>query len=215
MIFNPVDMMGPAHKSNQTLQQLAQAASQSVLRRQKMRNLISQGARGGAGAGPGMGQPFRSSLNGRPGGVKSSVLMRMLGGPGANGMSNGHGSDGVFGNAGGGFDYPSLPAPASQRDPAQSFQSTTPNLVAQVPAAPPGPMQPTPPPPGVATPQSVAAQGGFATSSGSGYTLVGPDSKMAGHVDTASPDVSMIHLGDGIFYDPNTDTIARHPGQQG
>jgi hypothetical protein len=209
-IFNPIDMMGPAHKSNQTLQQLAQGAAQNVMRRQKMRALLAGSARGAAS--PGMGQPFRSSLNGRPGGVKSSVLMRMLGGPGANGMGNGHGNDGVFGAAGGGYDYPSLP---SQTDPMQSMASTRPNIAAQVPVAPPSPMQPTPPPPGVATPQSVAAQGGFATSSGPGYTLVGPDAKMAGHIDPASSDVSMIHLGDGIFYDPNTDTIARHPGQQG
>jgi hypothetical protein len=206
-VFNPIDVMGPAHRPNQTLQQLAQGAAQNVMRRQRMRALLAGSAR--SAAGPGMGQPFRSSLNGRPGGVKSSVLMRMLGGQGnGGGVGNGHGNDGVFGNGGGGFDYPSIPAPT---DPAQSMQTTAPNTVAQVPSAPsaPSPTQPAPTPLGGTvgpvqqlnlTPQALSQDVNTMQLSG------GFDS---------SPSTDMVHLGGGVFYDPVTDTVARHPGQQG
>jgi len=117
-IFNPIDVMGPAHRGAQ-IQQLAQNAAQNVMRRQKMRSLIAQGARGAAQAGA--GQPINSSARMHPTSLRGLTLAGAgMAAPGAQGGRGVGPSDGSLGAGGGGYDYPSLPSPA---DPMQSAHS--------------------------------------------------------------------------------------------
>jgi hypothetical protein len=99
-IFQPVDMAGPAHRGG-TIQQLAQAAAQNVMRRQRMRSLLAQGARAGSGGT----QPFRSSVQARPMGVRGSVLADVSG----MGSKSQLISQMLAPSQRGGYDYPSLP----------------------------------------------------------------------------------------------------------
>jgi hypothetical protein len=190
-IFNPIDMMGPAHRGAQ-VQQLAQNAAQNVLRRQKMRALLAQGARGAAQAGA--GQQINSSARMHPTGLRGLTLhgaggLDMHGAP--NGLGgNAFGNDGSMGNAGGGYDYPSIPAPV---DPMQSAQSTVPGAVSQVPA---------PPAPSAQTAQTSASAPIVAPTTNPDGTQMSVGNDMGVHLAT-----DPIHLGGGLYYDPNTDTV--------
>jgi hypothetical protein len=86
-IFQPIDVAGPARQGNQTLQKLAQSAAQNVMRRQHMRALLAQGARGAAGGAVGGNTPFRSSTQLRPTGVhtipRPQKVAALIGGAGA------------------------------------------------------------------------------------------------------------------------------------
>jgi hypothetical protein len=192
-IFQPVDVTGPANRGG-TIQQLAQGAAQNVLRRQRMRALLAQGARGAAGGT----QPFRSSLQARPMGVRGSVLAG-VGRAGSKSqlisqmLDPSHrdgGGFGQYGPGGGGYDYPSLPDP---NDASQSRQSSDAN-----------PSLPTTPAPARAA-DPVAGVVGASGQAGGNNPLapsVDPTS-----VDTSGANGGLINLGGGLYYDPVTDAV--------
>lgn len=213
-IFQPVDPSGPAHQGNQTLQKLAQGAAQNVLRRQRMRALLAQGARGAAGGSVGGSVPTRSSVNARPVGVRSRILDPGFNRPGANnagGLGHGNGNGlgdtgfgGVLGAGGGGYDYPSLPDP---------------NDASQGAAATHGPF--SAPPSGFGVDPS--GPGNYIGADGSANTLTPHDPTQMGDAGigvstvtgTAIPGThaanGLLHLGNGLFYDPVNDAIHGAP----
>lgn len=223
-IFNPIDTMGPAHRGNQTLQQLAQGAAQNVMRRQKMRALLQQGARGAATGGT---QPLRSSVQLRPTGVRGATLHSPVGAAGlGRGVSTGTNfvnPDGVTNESGGGYDYPSL---ADPNDPSQSASSIT-----------EGPMSSVPPPSGP-NPGGGFAGSGDQSSTAAFIAGLAPNSSQwvdavtqananggvlpSGYIAANSaPPTSggqpadgangAIHLGGGLYYDPVTDSVHGMP----
>ena len=194
-IFQPIDPRGPAQRGNQTLQELAQSAAQNVIRRQRMRALLAQGARGAAGGAVGGSNPFRSSLNARPTGLRGlppHAQGQALGLGGLHGNGNGNGqfdpnNAGVFSSGGGGYDYPSLPDP---NDPSQ---------------APSGPTAPAAEVAGTTAPGGVS----YATPAAAGSS-VGTGQQSASDpssVDTSGASGGLINLGNGLFYDPVTDAV--------
>jgi hypothetical protein len=236
-IFNPVDMMGPAHRGAQ-IQKLAQNAAQNVMRRQRMRSLIHAGASvagrgaGGASGGVGGGIPFQSSMRARPQGTHST-FMRPPGGPqsiaeilASAGQRAQSPSGGFFGNAGGGFDFTSLPDP---NDPRQATPDTMPRpgLSAAPPAAPAAPdaapsADPTaaPVPTNTTTatppaPQFYTGPDGQPASYSPAAPAPGTFSYDTGVVPTATgtatlgsaASVGVIPLGNNMYYDPVTDSI--------
>jgi hypothetical protein len=223
-IFNPIDVQGPAHQGNQTLQKLAQGAAQNVLRRQKMRALLAQGARGAASA-VGGSTPFRSSMNAHPTGVRGlprpQGLAALLGGAGAHAGGPSDARDGgMLGAGGGGYDYPSLPDPndASQA-PAAGPSPAAPAGAADAVGAPPlngataqfnagvGNIGSTPtieePPLNGATAQFNAGIGNIGSNMAPAPTSSG----------SAGSDNGLIHLGNGLYYDPVTDAVHGAPSR--
>jgi hypothetical protein len=194
-IFAPQNVMGPAHRGN-VIAQLAQTAAQNVMRRQKMKSLIqSTASRAGAG---GANQPFRGSTMGHSTGVRGAVMR-----PGGAGAAPGMAGllQGMQGApTGGGFanypdpgpaDMPSLPS----QDPTQAPGETAPGPVSAAP-------QPAAPQPDT-TPQQAQAiySGGGAVYSG-----------MLPNGTTTNDNMNAIPLGNGLFYDPMTDSVMHSPG---
>jgi hypothetical protein len=204
-IFQPVDMMGPAHRGPQ-IQALAQHAAKNVMMRSRMRALLQQGARGAAQAGG--GQHLVSSMRARPmglrghagpgGGVMSS-LASMLAMNAGGGNQNFPGGD--QNESGGGFDFSSL---ADPNDPSQSASSTFPG--APTPPVDTGagtgfnPNGPGPTPVGSGTDGAPLVNN---NPSAPNDVVAGPDMGSG----NAAPGTGLIHLGGGMYYDPATDSV--------
>jgi hypothetical protein len=189
-LFQPVDMMGPAHRGGQ-FQQMAQMAAQNVLRRQKLRALIQQSA---AGARGGTAQPFRGSTHMRPLGGNRGGLFR----PPGQDVSTAHapGAPPPFSYPDPGpMDLPSLPDPT---DPSQSPQSIQ----------APNQFDPTQTPPPLTAPSGFSPAPQTAPSGFGGGT---PPPQTAPSGFTGGGDASggggLIPLGNGMYYDPVTDTV--------
>lgn len=197
-IFNPIDTMGPAHRGSQTLQQLAQTAAQNVMRRQRMRSLLQQGARSAAGGA----QPLRNSTLTRPTGVRGATMRNAVGNLG--GVSAGGtrfaDPDGTINDGGGGYDYPSLPDP---NDPSQSHSSTVPGSPGHPGEVGSPVIDPSTGQPGYGGAQWV--------NPGDGTTALGGPSGDPYHDTQPDPGTvgnqQMIHLGGGLYYDPATDSV--------
>lgn len=218
-IFQPVDMMGPAHRGAQ-IQQLAQNAAQNVMRRQRMKSLIQssasaagQAAQTGTGAmggfGGGGGNPFQGSMRGRPQGQRGSILRppMSLGSSLADLMASGAAArlpgtsdtGGMYGPGGGGFDFGSLPDP---NDMSQSPASMGSIPAHETPPAPPTGAAPITAPgggTGIAYPTTAAA--GRSPEAGMG-AAANPAA-----VDTSGASGGLVHLGNGLYYDPVTDSL--------
>lgn len=226
-LFQPVDVMGPAHRAPQ-LAALAQHAAANVMRRNRMKALLAQGARGARSAGA--GQPFRNSLNMRPLGNRGATLKGLAGliTGGSNVLGGGNGrlrqDDGVFGAGGGGYDYPSIPDPTDPRQspvgagPATAWPGPTPHGgvgTADMPASGPDFNGP-----------GGSVQGGslFGPDQGSqlgaaagvdystpdtpeGWAAVAPQPSSGGGVNNDPTGSGLIHLGNGMYYDPATDSV--------
>src|SRR5690242_21066974 len=122
-----MNVMGPAHRGN-TIQALAQNAAQGVLRRQRMRQLLQQGAAAAGTGGAGVSKLFRSSMDGhglgtrggiqRPG-LSQQVIAQLLRGSGGvatmPGGSTARQLGGAYAAGGGGYDFGSI---ADPNDPA-------------------------------------------------------------------------------------------------
>lgn len=191
-LFNPVDVMGPAHRGAQ-VQHLAQTAAQNVMRRQKMRSLLARGASGAAQAGA--GQQIHSSQRMHPTALHGLALRNpgAVGVPGLfGGPSPGARDDGSYGAGGGGYDYPSLPTP---NDPMQSAASTMPDAVSQVPGYNPN-LAPTP----VGT-----------ASDGTPLINNNPNATNDAIQPHDAGGNAPIHLGGGLYYDPITDSVRGGP----
>lgn len=201
-LFNPIDVQGPAHRGAQ-VQQLAQAAAQNVMRRQKMRSLLQQGARGAAQSGA--GQSLQSSARQHPTGLRGATLRD----PGFNrgsvslpaGLLGAQTGD-TFGSApmdgsqnasGGGVDYPSIPSPT---DASQSPTSTMPDPTTFVP----GPSGT----PGVPTNPLGSNGGNFLGAPPTGNV---PSDSVPADSNQPTNANQPIHLGGGLYYDPLTDSV--------
>jgi hypothetical protein len=184
-----------------------------------MRALLQRGAAGAAQRGG--GQQIHSSLREHPTSLRG---LSLRGGPGAgigNGVGNGFGHPadvGAYSSGGGGYDYPSIPDPT---DPTQSPASTAPGPVADALPAPasPGPVSPGPSLPAPYAPAGTLAPT-IASPTGGTETLTSPSSDFY-RTDPSSG--GAIHLGNGLYYDPSTDSVvgssdlggnARRPGAQ-
>lgn len=202
-LFQPVNVMGPAHRGNQ-ISALAQNAAQNVMRRQKMKSLLRGGA---AGARAGSAQQFQSSMRAHPQGVHGGTFaasgtgdaMSRLAQMFAGGDTPMQQSDPGMNPSGSGYDFPSI---TDHTDPSQSPGSTQPGpqIGNAIPQQPPG-----------------LGAGGW-TPPGTTYQGVG-GLPIGGALQGGTDYVEPIHLGGGMYYDPATDTVtngtqARTPGLQ-
>lgn len=200
MFSPPVNVMGPAHRGTQ-LAALAQTAAQNVMRRQRMRSLINNGASGARP--PGLGQPLATAGRGlhtpgmptpghgvaNAGSDMQSQLLAIL-------------SGGQYNPSGGGGDFGSLP----NTDPTQPHpQVGNPGGVMQpgAPALPPGTN------PGGAAQWTSGAPSGGADNPGGGAQWAGTGPA------AGTPSGGLIPLSGGLFYDPATDTVVGGGGAAG
>lgn len=210
-IFQPVNVAGPANRSGQ-IQKLAQTAAQNVMRRQRMRSLIHSGAAaaGRAASVGGTSNPIASSLRMRPTGSRGSILrppMSVGGGSLASMLASaaerattpGGDIGGMFGAGGGGFDFGSLPDP---NDPRQSFTDLAMPMAQDTPA------------PAEGTSPRVTAPGGYeqltypTTAAASASNEAGSlNMQNPAGVDTSGASGGLVHLGNGLYYDPVSDSL--------
>lgn len=218
-LFGTLNVAGPANRQG-TLQTLAQNAAQAVLRRQRLKQVLSQAAAtGGGGAQSGPNTPFQSSMHGRSMGVRGAtmrpdlapdVLAQMARAAGRPGHVPDGGYGGVFRRGGGGFDFGALPSPDPSAHPSDVGSSPfhpAPVAPGGLPQNinPGGPMQPAPTGAPVSSP--------IPTPGGSGAIQPAPAEGSPAGPGTSAPH-QWIPLGSGLFYDPVND-IVRGPSNAG
>lgn len=222
--FQPVNVMGPAHRGA-TIQMLAQNAAKSLAMRQRLRGIIHQGAPDSVAGGAvgGAGSPtsmihgsFQGHSVGERGGVQRPALtMQQLQDMISRASGKfGSGPDGRFGGmtnpGGGGFDFGSIPDPG---DPHQSPASIGSAPLQPVPAA--GTPAPNPSftangsggytysgPPAA----SLSPGQAYPSPSGSG-TSFAPTPGMDAPAPSGNVGTTLIPLGNGMYYDPVADAI--------
>lgn len=211
-LFGTLNVAGPAHRGAQ-ISALAQNAAQAVLRRQRLKQTLTQAAAMAGGHGGG-GVPMHSSTRGRPVGVRgatmrpdlaANTLAEMARSAGRAGHLPGGAAGGVFGQGGGGFDFGGLPAPA---DHSQSLVLQGPSPFRSMPVAPAANAPAINRPP-------VGAQ--LTTPSGQPYINdnAGPTNPASVPATIqATQDAGMpsavhgwVSLGGGLFYDPVNDIV--------
>ena len=214
-LFGTLNVAGPANRQG-TIQSLAQNAAQAVLRRQRLKALLSQAA-GAAGSHGGPGMPFNSSMRGHAVGTRGATmrpdltrdqLAQMARSAGQAGHLPGGGVGGVFGQGGGGFDFGGLPAPA---DHSQSQAEIGPSPFHLTPTAPAGAANP----PAPSQPQSPSSPSGDTFSPTAYFNGI----DQSNQVDQTGPTLSTAHgwipLGGGLFYDPVNDIVRGGSGSVG
>jgi hypothetical protein len=212
-LFGTLNVAGPANRQG-TIQSLAPKAAQAVLRRQRLKALLSQAAATtGAGAvrgGP--GTPIHSSMRGHAVGTRGATmrpditadqLAEMARSAGRAGHLPGGIGGGVFGQGGGGFDFGALPAPA---DHSQAQASIGPSPFHRTPLAPAPPANPVAPN-GDGGGSPPVPEGGSPSGAGNPGTFT-PDAYFSGINTTLPQNVhGWVPLGGGLFYDPVNDIV--------
>lgn len=212
-IFQPVNMMGPAHRGGQ-IQQLAQQAAQNVMRRQRMRSMLRTSAGAARPAVTGA-QGLLTAQRGHTGIPHPGLIPNMsaglmaAAGPGAVPIQPV--DTGALNSSGGGLDFQSIP---DATDPQQSPQLGGNTPPAGTPPPPyagapylGGDRQPVPPAPSTGGAGTGAASAALAGAASAGNAVGGVGSLFGPGGAISPANAGLIPLNGGLFYDPSTDKV--------